>query len=551
MHLVAVRIRRALALALLGAVGALALPQPAAASYAWGAVQVPGCSWAAALPAVCGTLDVHSNGTDFGYANGDSGWGLRWQCVELAQRWTNLAYGETYNGGNHWGVSAAYQMWNVWGPANRADQANYSVPFIQQPNGGQSPPQFGDLMIFAPTAGDQYGHVAIVSGMEQGYVDLVEENWSADSGSARIPIVGNTVPDRGSFHVYGWLRAANAHSYRSLSRNPAHVWSGLNADGSVQAALLGTDSGVWYTRGSGAAFSGPATYGGTGVSAPTAVEDAAGRLELFVTGADHDVTRYLPPANSGVPGSTPVPGTWTSLGGRTPGKPAVVKAADGHLELFIRGLDGVVSRNHELTPGGSWSGWSSVGGIILSDPSVTIGPDGNLGVFGIGQDRGLWWWHQGPGTSSAWSSLGGIAVGAPQLVQLPGNKLGAFLVGQDNGVWYRLQTSATSWADWQTLGGIILGDPTLVKDALGNAEVLVVGTDGAMWVKRQSAPGTWGGWTSAGGYMISDISGQRDGAGRLEVFAIGRSRDLVHSTEATPDGVFSTWSSLGGIWLLP
>ena len=65
---------------LLAAVLLLALP---ATVFAWGEVFVPASSR--------NGVDVYSNSPapDPYYSQGDSGWGWRWQCVELAQRLYN------------------------------------------------------------------------------------------------------------------------------------------------------------------------------------------------------------------------------------------------------------------------------------------------------------------------------------------------------------------------------------------------------------------------------------------------------------------------------
>ncbi|HEV1996904.1 MAG TPA: CHAP domain-containing protein, partial [Candidatus Dormibacteraeota bacterium] len=465
---------------------------------------------------------------------------------ELAQRWTNLAYGETYHGGTHWGVGAAYQMWDVWRPGN-PDQANYAVPFLREPNGGRALPQFGDLLVFAPTAGNPFGHVAVVTGLEQGYVDIVEQNWTADAGNARLPMVGTKVLDRGAYQAYGWLRAANAHNVRSLSHTAAHVWTGVQASGDIEAALLGTDSAAWFTAGSGSQYSPPATLNGQLVSAPAAVLDSAGRLELFATDSTHQVARYVTPPPSSP--SPPAP-AWKSLTGlQTPGKPAVLKAADGHLEVFARGIKNSYWRNHEVAPGGAWSGWTTLGGTLPTDPTAGMGPDGAVTLFGIGTDNALWMWHQEAGSTGSWSSLGGKSVGAPQVTQNASGLLEVFLVGADERVWHKWQTSGANWSNWSSLGGRVLGDPTVVRNSNGMAEVMVIGTDGGLWVTSVT-PGGWTAWSNNGGYFQSDVSAQRDAQGLLEAFGVGPGNHLYHAVESAPGGMFGKWTSLGGTWLL-
>ena len=68
----------------------LALP---ATALAWGEVWVSGASW--------GGVDVYSNSPAPNpyYAKGDSGYGWRWQCVELAQRFYSQKCGLTVKNG--------------------------------------------------------------------------------------------------------------------------------------------------------------------------------------------------------------------------------------------------------------------------------------------------------------------------------------------------------------------------------------------------------------------------------------------------------------------
>ncbi|HEV1996873.1 MAG TPA: hypothetical protein VGR61_01920, partial [Candidatus Dormibacteraeota bacterium] len=62
MHRFSLQLRRVRILLVVGAFLGMVLPQTAAAAYAWGAVDVQGCTWAPSLPGICKQLDVHSNG---------------------------------------------------------------------------------------------------------------------------------------------------------------------------------------------------------------------------------------------------------------------------------------------------------------------------------------------------------------------------------------------------------------------------------------------------------------------------------------------------------
>ena len=179
----------------------------------WGQVLESGASWAGASAAL-GDLNVYSNGNiSYLNFNEQSPYGLEFQCVELAQRWAAIRFGEE----PLWPVMYAYQMWAA-GP-------KLPVPFNQLPNGGATAPQFGDLLIFGGTSQDPAGHVAIVSyvNLAAGYLDLVEQNFYSiaangsmvPAGASQIPIVSNpngtyAIPTTYGLPVLGWLRSSTA-----------------------------------------------------------------------------------------------------------------------------------------------------------------------------------------------------------------------------------------------------------------------------------------------------------------------------------------------------
>jgi hypothetical protein len=178
-----------------GLTPALLPPAPAGARAArWGTVLVPGIEWAG-VAALFGDLNVYSNG------NGDQDrgdtYGLDYECVELAQRWSAVRFGEQ----PIWPVAYAYQMWDV-APRLR-------LPLQQLPNGGAMAPQFGDILVFSRTAANPAGHVAVVAATAAGHVDVVEQNvgLSSPTGWARLPLTGTTIPARWGMRVIGWLRA--------------------------------------------------------------------------------------------------------------------------------------------------------------------------------------------------------------------------------------------------------------------------------------------------------------------------------------------------------
>jgi CHAP domain len=182
-----------------GAVSPLLLGQTTAAAQpvAYGSVLVAGGDWAGAAAAL-GDVNVYSNGN--GNQDTVTTYGLAYECVELAQRWAAVRFGEQ----PIWPVAYAYQMWNV--------APHLKLPWQQLANGGAVAPQFGDLIVFGSTSTSPTGHVAVVAATGPGYVDIVEQNWglSSPTGRARLPIAGTTMPARSGLPVLGWLRAAAA-----------------------------------------------------------------------------------------------------------------------------------------------------------------------------------------------------------------------------------------------------------------------------------------------------------------------------------------------------
>jgi hypothetical protein len=74
---------------------------------------------------------------------------------------------------------------------------------------------------------------------------------------------------------------------------------------------------------------------------------------------------------------------------------------DGRLETFVRGVDGQLWHQWQVTPGGGWSGgFSPLTGSITDSPAVGRNKDGRLEVFVRGSDGQMWHqWQSSPGGS--------------------------------------------------------------------------------------------------------------------------------------------------------
>jgi CHAP domain. len=95
--------------------------------------------------------------------------GLKYQCVEFVKRYYYEHYG--------------HKMPDSYGHAKdffdsrvKDGEMNAARGLIQYVNGSLMPPQKGDLVVYAPHAGNHYGHVAVVSEVSEAGVEIIQQN---------------------------------------------------------------------------------------------------------------------------------------------------------------------------------------------------------------------------------------------------------------------------------------------------------------------------------------------------------------------------------------
>lgn len=127
--------------------------------------------------------------------------GLRYQCVEFVKRY----YFERLH----------HRMPDAWGhakdffdPTIPDGALNPSRALVQFRNGGASLPRPDDLIIFGPSVSNEYGHVAIVSKVDEQHIEIAQQN-PGPRGRSRVTLAlvakdGGAKVD--SARVLGWLR---------------------------------------------------------------------------------------------------------------------------------------------------------------------------------------------------------------------------------------------------------------------------------------------------------------------------------------------------------
>lgn len=95
--------------------------------------------------------------------------GIRYQCVEFVKRY----YYEHLHHKMPDSYGHAKDFFNEVIPDG---QLNKQRNLIQYRNGGVTQPFVDDLVVFAPTVFNSYGHVAIVSGVTENEIEIIQQN---------------------------------------------------------------------------------------------------------------------------------------------------------------------------------------------------------------------------------------------------------------------------------------------------------------------------------------------------------------------------------------
>lgn len=129
--------------------------------------------------------------------------GIRYQCVEFVKRY----YYEHLHHKMPDSYGHAKDFFNEEIPDG---QLNKQRNLIQYRNGGMAQPLVGDLVVFAPTVFNSYGHVAIVSGVTDDEVEIIQQNPGPFGKSReKFPLVKTANGWKiANERLLGWLRLA-------------------------------------------------------------------------------------------------------------------------------------------------------------------------------------------------------------------------------------------------------------------------------------------------------------------------------------------------------
>lgn len=127
--------------------------------------------------------------------------GLKYQCVEFVKRYY-------YQYLNH-KMPDSYGHAKDFFDVRVADgQENKKRGLNQYTNPSQTKPQVSDLLIFAGTVFNRYGHVAIISAVTEDKIEIIQQN-PGFLASSRATITLEQVNNQwqlGNKQILGWLR---------------------------------------------------------------------------------------------------------------------------------------------------------------------------------------------------------------------------------------------------------------------------------------------------------------------------------------------------------
>jgi regulation of enolase protein 1 (concanavalin A-like superfamily) len=464
-----------------------------------------GANLAAPNPANVSCDRASKSWTAAGCAPGNptsDGYGLSFQCVELAIRFSAWAFGDQPT---DWGRSGWGNAPDLWLPAN------HPAGFVAFANGSAQAPVPGDLIVWGaldvrgnpfPSGPDGFhgGHIAVVAAVRDGMVITAEQNvmWgNIDQSSDRLALtkVGGRWILSGSSQPASVLPTYRWAASMGTSRATYGWLHSLRNNGTLPAVprvsrLLAAPSRPLPQQPSG----------GMPALAPAAFVTANGQLADLVWSSSDllapttaDAPTRAAPRSLGSPSSGPL------ATGQTP---AILALPDGGRVIYALGADGhlYAARTAPNLLGVAWLDLGAPDGATLRSAVSATAFSGGIAVAARDGDGALWWRAGPDGQLGGWLSLGRptgtTLTPAFAIVGAPGSGSPLILAVGANGllyerIWKQAIVDASGaievpagWSDWIALHNV----PAGVKLAPRLAAVAELATPRATVGPWQDAP---------------------------------------------------------------
>ena len=143
--------------------------------------------------------------------------GLHYQCVEFVKRYYFERHG-------HRMPDTCGHAKDFFDPALSDGSLNAKRAMLQFTNGSSEQPQAEDLLVFAPSLLNRYGHVAIIASVGTGTLQIAQQN-PGPFGSSREDLELTQREGRWYIEqsrVLGWLRLQPANELSVPEQNYSH-----------------------------------------------------------------------------------------------------------------------------------------------------------------------------------------------------------------------------------------------------------------------------------------------------------------------------------------
>jgi hypothetical protein len=265
---------------------------------------------------------------------------------------------------------------------------------------------------------------------------------AASWGPSRLDVFWRGDGDNGALYGKSW----NGSAWSGLvtlggttSSVPAVIAPAANR---LEVYARGDDNFTWYRRWNGTAWSSWTYLAGKSYTGPAASpRRGTAIVDVFVRATDNAIYHRQRNGETWSAGWTPIgapPGGATSA-------PAAISNAPGRIDVFVRGADSAI---WQRTWTGSWSGWRSAGGTAASAPSAVSRGTNNIILFFRGSDGQI---YQRTDNGSGWldrGSLGGATMSAPAAVATSADRIDVWARGTDNALQHKVWKSSSGWGGW-------------------------------------------------------------------------------------------------------
>ncbi|MFJ4188362.1 PIG-L family deacetylase [Kitasatospora sp. NPDC089509] len=209
-------------------------------------------------------------------------------------------------------------------------------------------------------------------------------------------------------------------------------------------------SSTWQTAPNGGWSSTWADQGGSDVQDPvTAIRNGVGAIEVFASTRSGILGWWQTAPNGAFSGPGQIPNA------RPASAPKAVLDQDGRIELAYREADtGTMLVSYQVQPGGSWSrSPAPLGGHGGVGEPAAANLGGQVVLFERNRGGGVSTTAQtAPNTGyGAWQDLGGTVLDFPTAIVDGSGVLHVFAIGTDGRVYYRAGSTPTGFGGWQGL----------------------------------------------------------------------------------------------------